>query len=297
MGTAVSPAPCSPQAGLRAHLAAPRGHRQPPLLRGILRQSRAARQDEGAAGGGGGELGGGGGGGGSRAGGEEGNGDGGAKRRARAAWLCLCGDGGCAAHPCQDGGCDCSAQCQHPRSPPQSISPVPPAAAAGGEPEPQAGGAAGGAAGAAGGHQRQRGAGRGGGRPAAGPLHAGRVRQVPALRGRPGQGGQPAAVPLRPPGSGGERAERAGAPRRRRGRGGQRDGEKKFGEGDTRRGSANPLSARSWPCGRSSGCWRRSWRTPRSCGSTWGGARRRWAPWWRATCPPSSCRTTGTSSR
>lgn len=72
---------------------------------------------------------------------------------------------------------------------------------------------------------------------------------------------------------------------------------RKRGGGGTSRGSANPMSAHSWPCGRSSGCWRRSWRTPRSCGSTWGGGRRRWAPWWRATCPPSSCRTTGTSSR
>ncbi|XP_059993722.1 protein Shroom2 isoform X9 [Lagenorhynchus albirostris] len=74
----------------------------------------------------------------------------------------------------------------------------------------QAAGAAAGAAEPAGGHAGQQRAGRRGGGPGQGRLQAQRVRQVPHVHRGPGQGGEPPAVAVRPPGPRGKRPQQSG---------------------------------------------------------------------------------------
>lgn len=83
----------------------------------------------------------------------------------------------------------------------------------------EVGGAAGGAAEPAGGRGGQRGAGPGCGGHRAAPLPAQPAGQVPHVCGRPGQGGEPAAVAVRPTRPGGERPQQPGGRSAARGEG------------------------------------------------------------------------------
>lgn len=81
------------------------------------------------------------------------------------------------------------------------------------QPEQEASSVAGGTGESSGGHPRQQRSGRRGGGPSPGCLQTQRAGQVQDVCRGLGQGGEPAAVPVRPPGQSGECPEQSGGGR------------------------------------------------------------------------------------